>query len=73
MLLDVVHSHAATNVIDGINGFDGTAHQYFHEGPEGYHTLWDRYASLTMHFLLGQSFALVVRMGLQDTALRATG
>jgi len=41
VLLDIVHSHAAKNVEDGINGFDGTAHQYFHEGPEGYHTLWD--------------------------------
>uniref|UniRef100_A0A6U4WMG1 1,4-alpha-glucan branching enzyme n=1 Tax=Hemiselmis andersenii TaxID=464988 RepID=A0A6U4WMG1_HEMAN len=41
VLLDVVHSHAAKNVEDGINNFDGTAHQYFHEGPEGYHTLWD--------------------------------
>ena len=28
-------------MIDGINGFDGTTHMYFHEGPEGYHDLWD--------------------------------
>jgi len=41
VLLDIVHSHAAKNVIDGINGFDGTTHMYFHEGPEGYHDLWD--------------------------------
>ncbi|KAJ1536555.1 alpha-1,4-glucan branching enzyme [Nowakowskiella sp. JEL0078] len=41
VLLDVVHSHAANNVLDGINQFDGTNHQYFHEGPKGRHELWD--------------------------------
>ena len=41
VLLDIVHSHAATNVEDGINQFDGTGHQYFKEGPEGHHPQWD--------------------------------
>ena len=36
-----IYIAAAKNVIDGINGFDGTTHMYFHEGPEGYHDLWD--------------------------------
>ena len=34
-------SHASSNVLDGINMFDGTDYQYFHEGPKGVHTLWD--------------------------------
>lgn len=41
VLLDVVHSHACKNVLDGINQFDGTDHLYFHEGAKGRHELWD--------------------------------
>jgi len=41
VLLDVVHSHASKNVLDGLNQFDGTDHCYFHEGPRGYHPVWD--------------------------------
>lgn len=41
VLLDVVHSHACKNVLDGLNMFDGTDHQYFHEGGKGRHELWD--------------------------------
>ncbi|KAH9898672.1 carbohydrate-binding module family 48 [Xylariomycetidae sp. FL2044] len=41
VLLDVVHSHASKNVLDGLNEFDGTDHQYFHEGAKGRHELWD--------------------------------
>jgi len=41
VLLDVVHSHACKNVLDGLNMFDGTDHLYFHGGPKGHHQLWD--------------------------------
>lgn len=41
VLLDVVHSHASKNVLDGLNEFDGSDHQYFHEGARGRHELWD--------------------------------
>ena len=41
VLLDVVHSHASKNVLDGLNNFDGTDHQYFHGGVRGTHELWD--------------------------------
>lgn len=44
MLIDVVHSHASSNVTDGLNGFDfGQQAQdsYFHTGDRGYHKLWD--------------------------------
>ena len=41
VLLDVVHSHASKNTREGINEFDGTAYQFFHEGPRGYHSAWD--------------------------------
>ncbi|KAI0137177.1 family 13 glycoside hydrolase [Xylariales sp. AK1849] len=41
VLLDVVHSHASKNVLDGLNEFDGSDHCYFHEGVRGRHELWD--------------------------------
>ncbi|KAF8272144.1 glycoside hydrolase family 13 protein [Lactarius quietus] len=41
VLLDIVHSHACKNVLDGLNLFDGTDHLYFHEGGKGRHELWD--------------------------------
>lgn len=41
ILLDVVHSHASKNVLDGLNEFDGTDSCYFHGGPKGKHELWD--------------------------------
>ncbi|MCJ1354246.1 MAG: alpha-1,4-glucan branching enzyme [Icmadophila ericetorum] len=41
VLLDIVHSHASKNVVDGLNEFDGTDHLYFHGGPKGKHELWD--------------------------------
>eukprot|EP01101_Sappina_pedata_P006724 TRINITY_DN3425_c0_g1_i1.p1 TRINITY_DN3425_c0_g1~~TRINITY_DN3425_c0_g1_i1.p1 ORF type:complete len:734 (-),score=212.92 TRINITY_DN3425_c0_g1_i1:111-2312(-) len=41
VLLDVVHSHASKNVADGLNNFDGSGVQYFHEGERGTHSMWD--------------------------------
>lgn len=41
VLLDIVHSHASKNVLDGLNMFDGTDGCYFHSGPRGTHSLWD--------------------------------
>lgn len=41
VLLDVIHSHASKNVLDGLNMFDGTDHMYFHGGKKGQHELWD--------------------------------
>ena len=40
VLLDVVHSHACTNTREGINEFDGTAYQFFHDGAKGDHPAW---------------------------------
>jgi len=41
VLLDLVHSHAVKNVLDGLNHFDGTEYQYFHSGGRGQHPSWD--------------------------------
>lgn len=40
VLLDVVHSHAVKNTVEGINEFDGTTYQFFHEGGRGDHPAW---------------------------------
>ena len=57
VLLDIVHSHASKNVLDGLNMYDGTDHCLFHSGALGDHPLWDsrlfNYGSYeTLRFLL---------------------
>lgn len=57
VLIDIVHSHAVTNEVEGLSRFDGTNYQYFHKGPRGYHTAWDSRCfdyqkPQVLHFLL---------------------
>jgi len=57
VLMDLVHSHAVKNEVEGISRFDGTSHQFFHEGERGSHRAWDSkcfdYAKPeVLHFLL---------------------
>ncbi len=57
VLMDIVHSHAVNNEVEGLSRFDGSHHQYFHEGSRGRHGLWDSrlfdYAKpQVLHFLL---------------------
>ncbi|PPD90862.1 hypothetical protein GOBAR_DD12210 [Gossypium barbadense] len=41
VLMDIVHSHASNNVLDGLNMFDGTDGHYFHTRSRGHHsTVW---------------------------------
>ncbi len=41
VFLDLIHSHAVKNTLEGLNRFDGTDYQYFHSGPRGEHAAWD--------------------------------
>ena len=57
VLLDLVHSHAVKNTVEGINAFDGTEYQFFHKGPQGDHPAWgtkcfDYGKPEVLHFLL---------------------
>jgi 1,4-alpha-glucan branching enzyme len=57
VIMDLVHSHAVSNEVEGISRFDGTLHQYFHEGPRGVHQAWDSRCfdynkHQVLHFLL---------------------
>lgn len=40
VFLDLIHSHAACNVLEGIGKFDGTEYQFFHSGEKGNHPAW---------------------------------
>jgi 1,4-alpha-glucan branching enzyme len=57
VIMDLVHSHAVRNELEGLSCFDGTDYQYFHSGGRGLHTAWDsrcfNYAKpQVLHFLL---------------------
>jgi 1,4-alpha-glucan branching enzyme len=57
VIMDIVHSHAVSNEVEGIGKFDGTDYQYFHTGSRGTHPAWDSrcfdYSKLeVVHFLL---------------------
>ena len=57
VLMDIIHSHAVCNEVEGLSRFDGTPHQYFHEGPRGMHSAWSSrcfdYGKIqVLHFLL---------------------
>jgi 1,4-alpha-glucan branching enzyme len=41
VFMDMVHSHAVINEVEGISKFDGTRFQFFHDGAKGYHSQWD--------------------------------
>ncbi len=57
VIMDLVHSHAVKNEVEGLGRFDGTPWQYFHDGPRREHIAWDslcfNYAkNEVLHFLL---------------------
>lgn len=57
VIMDIVHSHAVRNEIEGLGRFDGTPYQYFHGGSRREHPAWDSlcfdYAKPSvLHFLL---------------------
>ena len=57
VIMDIVHSHAVSNQVEGLSHFDGTPYLYFHDGPRGHHIAWDSrcfdYGKLqVLHFLL---------------------
>jgi 1,4-alpha-glucan branching enzyme len=57
VIMDIVHSHAVKNEVEGLGRFDGTPYQYFHGGARREHPAWDSlcfdYAkNEVLHFLL---------------------
>jgi 1,4-alpha-glucan branching enzyme len=57
VIMDLVHSHAVKNEIEGIGKLDGSIYQYFHEGARREHVAWDSLCfnygkNEVMHFLL---------------------
>lgn len=57
VIMDIVHSHAVKNEVEGISRYDGTLYQFFHDGPRGDHPAWDSRCfdygkNEVLHFLL---------------------
>lgn len=57
VIMDLIHSHAVKNVVEGLGEFDGSRWQFFHDGPRGEHPAWDSYCfnygkNEVLHFLL---------------------
>ena len=57
VIMDLVHSHAVKNEVEGLGKYDGTRYQFFHEGNKGEHPAWDSYCfnygkPEVLHFLL---------------------
>jgi len=60
VLIDLVHSHAANNEVEGLSRFDGTLDQFFYPGEQGFHRLWDSRCfdyskAMVLRFLLSNS------------------
>jgi len=57
VIMDLVHSHAVKNELEGLGNFDGTGYQYFHDGGRREHPAWDSLCfnygkNEVLHFLL---------------------
>ncbi len=57
VIIDLVHSHAVKNEVEGLARFDGERTTYFHAGARGEHGAWDSlcfdYGKINvLHFLL---------------------
>ncbi len=57
VVMDIVHSHAVANEVEGLSRMDGTTYQYFHGGDRGIHEAWGSrlfdYGKIqVLHFLL---------------------
>ena len=40
VIMDIVHSHAVSNEIEGLGRLDGREDLYFYQGPQGHHPAW---------------------------------
>jgi 1,4-alpha-glucan branching enzyme len=58
VIMDLVHSHASNNTMDGIYKLDGTDYMYFHAGPKGHHPMWDSALFVNFIFLIKGLFHL---------------
>ena len=57
VIMDIVHSHAVKNELEGLGNFDGTPYQYFHNNYRREHPAWDSLCfdygkPEVLHFLL---------------------
>ncbi|HYW96733.1 MAG TPA: alpha amylase C-terminal domain-containing protein, partial [Bacteroidales bacterium] len=41
VIMDLIHSHAVRNEVEGLGRYDGSPDQFFHSGPRREHVAWD--------------------------------
>lgn len=57
VIMDIVHSHAVKNEVEGLGNFAGDPYQYFYKGERREHPAWDSLCfdygkNEVIHFLL---------------------
>jgi 1,4-alpha-glucan branching enzyme len=57
VIMDLIHSHAVKNEVEGIGRYDGSPYQFFHDGYRREHVAWDSLCfnyrkDEVIHFLL---------------------
>lgn len=57
VIMDLVHSHAVKNELEGLGNYDGSGYQFFHTGIRREHVAWDSFCfnyskDEVIHFLL---------------------
>ena len=57
VIMDLIHSHAVKNEVEGIGRYDGSPYQFFHDGIKREHIAWDSLCfnygkNEVIHFLL---------------------
>ncbi|MCF8378581.1 MAG: alpha amylase C-terminal domain-containing protein [Bacteroidales bacterium] len=57
VIMDLVHSHAVKNELEGLGNYDGSKYQFFHDGIRREHIAWDSLCfnygkNEVIHFLL---------------------
>ncbi len=57
VIMDLIHSHAVKNELEGLGNYDGSEYQFFHKGVRREHVAWDSLCfnykkNEVIHFLL---------------------
>lgn len=68
VIMDIVHSHAVKNELEGLGNLAGDPHQYFYQGDKREHPAWDSLCfdygkNEVLHFLLSNCKYWIDRFG----------
>ncbi len=74
VIMDIVHSHAVKNEVEGLGNFAGDPNQYFYPGARREHPAWDSLCfdygkNEVIHFLLSNCKYWLEELSLTDSVL----